>query len=162
MNINKKLITVAVAAAVLSAPAFAQDGAKDNQGQQDGKFNKYDTNRDGMLSPQELRTIPHYEKSFAQADEDKNGSLSRDEFLKAESIYDRQLASGVVSDSVITTKVKASMVKEFKNLKVSVETYRGNVLLSGFVDNEAQIQKAVQVASSINGVQSVKNGLAVK
>lgn len=158
---NKTLIAVAITSVMLSTPAFAADSVKDVQ-TPDGKFGRYDANRDGMLSRQELRTVPHYEKSFAQADEDRNGSLSRDEFLKAEAIYDREQATGLVSDSVITTKVKASMVKEFKNLKVSVETYRGNVLLSGFVDNEAQIQKAVQVASSIQGVQSVKNGLAVK
>jgi hyperosmotically inducible protein len=159
---NKTLIAAAITGVVLCAPSFAQDSAKDIRGQQDAKFNKLDANHDGMLSRQELRTIAHYEKSFAQADEDKNGNLSRDEFLKAEAIHDREQAVGFVDDSVITTKVKASMVKEFKNLKVSVETYRGNVLLSGFVDNEAQIQKAVQVASSIKGVQSVKNGLAVK
>jgi hyperosmotically inducible protein len=160
---NKTLIAAAITGAVLSIPvAAAQDSVKDIQAQQDAKFNKLDANRDGTLSRQEVRTVAHYEKSFAQADEDKNGSLSRDEFLKAEAIYDREQAAGFVDDSVITTKVKASMVKEFKNLKVSVETYRGNVLLSGFVDNDAQIQKAVQVASSIKGVQSVKNGLAVK
>lgn len=158
---NKALIAAAITGVVFSAPVSAADAVKDGQAQ-DAKFSKYDANRDGMLSRQELRAIPHYEKSFAQADEDRNGSLSRDEFLKAEAIHDREQAAGFVDDSVITTKVKASMVKEFKNLKVSVETYRGNVLLSGFVDNEAQIQKAVQVASSIKGVRSVKNGLAVK
>ena len=160
MNINKKLIAVAVAG-LLSTPVWAADTAA-SPGTQNAKFSRLDTNHDGKLSRAEVRSMANYDSAFAQADEDKNGMLSQDEFIKAEAIYDRERAEGFVEDSVITTRVKDSMVKEFRNLKVSVETYRGNVLLSGFVDNEAQVQKAVQIASAVKGVHSVKNGLAIK
>lgn len=163
---NKQLMTAAVAALMLSASAAtafaAPDSDKDFRAQQDAKFRKLDTNGDGGLSREELRSMTHYGKSFAQADEDRNGRLSPDEFMKAEAIHDREQAAAFLDDSVITAKVKGSLLKEMKSLQVSVETYRGNVLLSGFVDSEAQMKKAVQVASSVQGVHSVKNGLAVK
>lgn len=158
---NRKLIV----AALLCLPAMswaASDAARDTQATQDTKFRKLDANHDGRLSRAEVRGIANYDSAFTQADDDRNGVLSADEFIKAEAIHDRQQVGAYVDDSVITAMVKGSLIKELKNLKVSVETYRGNVLLSGFVDNEAQIQKAVQIASSVKGVQSVKNGLAVR
>ncbi|MGH8690535.1 MAG: BON domain-containing protein, partial [Burkholderiales bacterium] len=60
--------------------------------------------------------------------------------------------------------VKAALLREqqLKALDVSVETYRGEVLLSGFVKDEAQRKKALQVASAVSGVTGVKDGLAVR
>jgi hyperosmotically inducible protein len=43
-----------------------------------------------------------------------------------------------------------------------VETYKGTVLLSGFVDSEEQVRRATEIAASVDGVVNVKNGLAVK
>ncbi len=70
----------------------------------------------------------------------------------------------VIDDSVITTKAKAEILrtKELKSLQISVETRQGEVLLSGFVDNEAARMKAEEVVSKIEGVKSVKNGLEVR
>jgi hyperosmotically inducible protein len=47
-------------------------------------------------------------------------------------------------------------------IAVSVETHNGTVLLSGFVDSDAQMRRAQEIASGVAGVVSVKNGLAVK
>ena len=52
--------------------------------------------------------------------------------------------------------------KDLKSLKISVKTYRGEVILSGFVENAAMKQKAEQIASNIQGVRLVKNSLVVK
>jgi hyperosmotically inducible protein len=82
--------------------------------------------------------------------------------LKEQSMRQRQQAAAYVDDTWITTKVKAALVKELKSLAINVDTYRGQVLLSGFVDNEAQRSKALQVASSIEGVAEVKDGMVVK
>lgn len=125
------------------------------------RFQKLDVNRDGQLSRDEVRHIANYARALDQADGNRDGRLNQDEFIMAESIHDRAQAAAYVDDSVITAKVKGSLLKEMKSLKVSVETHRGNVLLSGFVDDEAQVKKALQVASSVDGVQSVKNGLVV-
>ena len=70
----------------------------------------------------------------------------------------------VIDDSIITTKAKAEILgtKELKSLQISVETRQGNVILSGFVDNEAAKLKAEEVVSKIEGVKSITNGLEVK
>ncbi|MEP6503815.1 MAG: BON domain-containing protein, partial [Betaproteobacteria bacterium] len=49
-----------------------------------------------------------------------------------------------------------------KGANTSVETRKGEVLLSGFVDDQAQADKEVQVAKAVDGVQSVQNKLMIK
>ena len=70
----------------------------------------------------------------------------------------------VIDDSVITTKAKAAIFNtpDLKTLQISVETRKGEVLLSGLVDNEAAKMKAEQVVKNVGGVKSVKNSLEVK
>jgi hyperosmotically inducible protein len=69
-----------------------------------------------------------------------------------------------VDDSVITTKVKSLLAADdfLKSFQISVETYKGIVQLSGFVNAQNAIDKAGQIARSVNGVKSVKNNLIVK
>ena len=69
-----------------------------------------------------------------------------------------------VDDSVITTKVKSLLAGDdfFKSFQISVETYKGIVQLSGFVNSQEAVDKAGQIARSVNGVKSVKNDLIVK
>lgn len=67
-------------------------------------------------------------------------------------------------DSFITTKVKAAILNEpgLKVTEINVETFKGIVQLSGFVSSQADASKAVSVARSVKGVQSVKNNMIVK
>jgi osmotically-inducible protein OsmY len=67
-------------------------------------------------------------------------------------------------DSVITTKVKAAIFNEpsLKSAEINVETFKGTVQLSGFVNSRADINKAVEVARGVKGVTSVKNDMRVK
>jgi len=76
----------------------------------------------------------------------------------------RETAGEVIDDSVITTKVKAELVKEplTKAYQINVETFRGVVQLSGFVDSAQARNKAVVVAKSVGGVKEVKDSLEVK
>jgi osmotically-inducible protein OsmY len=69
-----------------------------------------------------------------------------------------------VDDSVITTKVKAELAGDdfFKSFEISVETFKGVVQLSGFVNSQQAVDKAGQIARRVNGVTSVKNNLVVK
>ena len=69
-----------------------------------------------------------------------------------------------VDDSVITTKVKAQLANDdfLKSFEISVETYKGTVQLSGFVDSQKSVDKAGEIARSVKGVKSVKNNLNVK
>ena len=70
----------------------------------------------------------------------------------------------VIDDSVITTKAKAAIFNtpDLKTLQISVETRKGEVLLSGFVDSETAKMKAEEVVKNVGGVKSVKNNLEVK
>jgi len=69
-----------------------------------------------------------------------------------------------VDDTVITTKVKAAILNEptLKVAEINVETFKGTVQLSGFVNSQGDINKAVQVARTVAGVKSVKNDMRLK
>jgi len=69
-----------------------------------------------------------------------------------------------VDDSVITTKVKSMLAADdfLKSFQIGVETYKGVVQLSGFVNSQAAVDKAVGIAKSVQGIKSVKNDLVVK
>jgi len=76
----------------------------------------------------------------------------------------RESTGEYVDDSVITTKVKSLLANDdfLKSFQIGVETYKGTVQLSGFVDSQKAIDKAGEIASSVKGVKSVKNNLNVK
>ena len=69
-----------------------------------------------------------------------------------------------VDDTVITAKVKTAIFNEpsLKSSEINVETFKGAVQLSGFVKYQADINKAVAVTRSVNGVTSVKNDMRLK
>ena len=73
-------------------------------------------------------------------------------------------AGRVVDDSVITGKVKAALVADetTKAHQISVETFKGVVQLSGFVDTAEARTRATQVAQTVDGVKQVKNELALR
>jgi len=69
-----------------------------------------------------------------------------------------------VDDTVITAKVKAAVFNEpsLKSAEINVETFKGVVQLSGFVNSQADINKAIEVARGVAGVTSVKNDMRLK
>lgn len=73
-------------------------------------------------------------------------------------------AGRVIDDSVITGKVKAALVADptTKAHQIEVETFKGTVQLSGFVDTAESRSRAVAVAKNVEGVKDVKNSLALR
>jgi osmotically-inducible protein OsmY len=67
-------------------------------------------------------------------------------------------------DSVITAKVKAEILGDpmLKVFQINVETFKGEVQLSGFVDSANASARAVEITRRVNGVTSVKNNMVVK
>jgi osmotically-inducible protein OsmY len=67
-------------------------------------------------------------------------------------------------DSWITTKVKSQILGDgFSNgVSINVETFRGNVQLSGFADTQGDIDRAVKLARETAGVKGVKNDVRLK
>jgi len=69
-----------------------------------------------------------------------------------------------VDDSVITTKVKTAIFNEpsLKVFQINVETFKGTVQLSGFVNSRTEVDKASAVARTVAGVKSVKNDIRLR
>ena len=69
-----------------------------------------------------------------------------------------------VDNAVLTTKVKAAIFNEptLKSAEINVESFKGEVQLSGFVSSAAARATAVDVTRAVAGVQSVKNNMIVK
>ena len=77
----------------------------------------------------------------------------------------RQSSTGeYIDDSVITSKVKSQLaVDDFlKSFQINVETYKGVVQLSGFVNSQMAVDKAGKITRGIGGVRSVRNNLIIK
>jgi osmotically-inducible protein OsmY len=85
-------------------------------------------------------------------------------FLGCAATHKRESTGEYVDDSVITAKVKTAIFNEptLKTMQINVETFKGDVQLSGFVDSAESVDKAEAVARNVNGVVSVKNDLVVK
>lgn len=76
----------------------------------------------------------------------------------------RQSSGEYVDDAAITARVKGALLNEpnVKATAINVETYRGVVSLSGFVDSQDMASKALSKAKSVSGVREVKNDMRVK
>ncbi|MBP6645876.1 MAG: BON domain-containing protein [Burkholderiaceae bacterium] len=73
-------------------------------------------------------------------------------------------AGEYVDDVVITTKVKSAVFNDpsLKSAEINVETFKGRVQLSGFVNSRADIDRATALARTVNGVSSVANDMKLK
>ena len=76
----------------------------------------------------------------------------------------QESAGQAVDDGVVTAKVKAALVADpvTKAHQINVETFKGTVQLSGFVDSRESAQKAVEIARGVKGVKSVKNDTVIR
>jgi len=165
----QRRIAAALAAALIGAAGAVQAAETDGQAQpefrkSESDFKKLDTNRDGYLSREEAGKIRGFDKAFSEADDNRDGKLDAAEFVKAQAIHERILAGQYVDDSVITARIKAALLRDpsVSALAVSVETRKGTVVLSGFVESDNQVRRAAEIAASVQGVITVKNALVVK
>lgn len=69
-----------------------------------------------------------------------------------------------IDDTTITTKVKSALLADadVKSFDIKVETRKGEVQLSGFVDNQSQIDRAITVTRGVEGVKNVDNKMSLK
>jgi len=78
---------------------------------------------------------------------------------------DKRASTGeVFDDTVLTTKVKAAIMKDssLRSSEISVETYKSVVQLSGFVSTQEQVDLAMLLARDVDGVESVVNSMLVR
>jgi len=128
------------------------------------EFKVLDSNHDEKLSREESKNDKDLTLNFAKADSNNDGSLALSEYENFKSSTQQKNVSLFIDDASVTAKVKAELLKDtgIKGMNISVETHKGTVILSGFVESHAQANRAVAIASGIHGVQSVTNGLVVK
>ena len=76
----------------------------------------------------------------------------------------RESSGEYVDDTAITTKVKTKILQDpkLKVLQINVETFKGVVQLSGFVDSSEAANRAVEVARGVEGVERVENKMTIK
>lgn len=69
-----------------------------------------------------------------------------------------------IDDRALTAKVKTALVRddEVKAREINVETFKGTVQLTGFVDSREQVRRAEEIARDIEGVRTVQNDLRLK
>ena len=127
-------------------------------------------------------------KSFDFKVETRKGEVQLSGFVDSQSQIDRALAvvrgvagvksidnnlatkSGVatvgnkIDDNIITTRVKAALLADttVKSFDIAVVTRKGEVQLSGFVDNQGQIDRAIEVTRGVEGVSAVGNEMSIK
>jgi osmotically-inducible protein OsmY len=69
-----------------------------------------------------------------------------------------------IDDKGISTRVKTALFRDpnVSGFDVHVNTYRGEVQLSGFVDTQEQKEHAAAIAQNVEGVRAVVNNLELK
>ena len=69
-----------------------------------------------------------------------------------------------IDDSVVTARVKSALLADpdVKSFEIKVETRKGQVQLSGFVDTQARIDNAIALARNVEGVKGVENGMSAE
>jgi hyperosmotically inducible protein len=76
----------------------------------------------------------------------------------------QQSTGQAIDDGVVTAKVKAKLIEDpvTKAHQINVETFKGSVQLSGFVETEQARSRALQLAKGTAGVKNVKDALEVR
>jgi hyperosmotically inducible protein len=104
------------------------------------------------------------EKAGKQIDQALNKAGNQIDSAK-EAVVDTSVATGeYFDDSAITAKIKASMIKDefLQASKIEVTTVNGVVTLSGTVDSEQLVARAIGLVNSQEHVKSVQNQLMIK
>jgi hyperosmotically inducible periplasmic protein len=169
-SFSTKLVTGIALAVALSFGAYSMQvvavGTEEtvNQKPLSAEFKKLDANSDKKLTPTEASNDKDVGPHFDMADIDKDGVLSNDEYADFKSSVQQKRVKAYLDDATVTAKVKAELIKDagMDGIDISVETHRGQVILSGFVNNGEQLLRAVHIASGVEGVQSVKNALVIR
>lgn len=90
---------------------------------------------------------------------------AKQEVARAQSalVENAREAGKSLEDTAVTARVKAALIAEprLKALAIDVSTANGVVTLHGTADSPVSRDNAVQVASNVDGVKSVRNELLV-
>lgn len=147
---NKPLMTI-TAAAVLAA--FALAGC-----------NKTDTSANDMVSQTEQKAKEIGAEASKGVAEVKEATREMAQDVKQAGQNASVEIADKVSDAVITSSVKAELVKDpnLSALKINVDTDAGRVVLQGSAPSSSARDQAMKLAQAVKGVVSVDNQLKVE
>ena len=76
----------------------------------------------------------------------------------------QQSTGQAIDDGVVTAKVKAKLIEDpvTKAHQINVETFKGTVQLSGFVESNEARTRALELAKDVEGVKKVTDALEVR
>lgn len=141
-------------------------GPLNDQGQSSliTEFKLLDSNHDGVLSHKEAGHDEDIAPRFSVADDNHDGKLTEQEYTVTKSEVQQARMKAFLDDSTVTAKVKMAIVKDggIQGLGITVKTHQGMVVLSGAVQNQLQLHRAIEIASGIRGVVHVKNNLNIE
>jgi hyperosmotically inducible periplasmic protein len=144
MNVPYKgLFVVVLMASALGLAACKQDGPAEKAGQ------KVD------------QAVEQAGKKIEQATDKAGKKIEQ----AGDTLSDKSKKAGdYVDDATITAKVKAEIAKDpvLKMSQIAVTTTKGIVRLSGVVDSNQSIDRALEITRNIKDVQATENGLVVK
>jgi hyperosmotically inducible protein len=149
-----------VASLSASAATFGQGSGEPGGGPRATEFAALDRNRDGYVTRIEALADQEIYKRFAQFDNNKDRQLSLAEYLAAREDNDKRAQQ----DAALAARVKAALIAErgIPSKSISVDSYEGQVQLSGFVPSPDMASRAGRVTASVSGVRTVHNNIVVK
>ena len=76
----------------------------------------------------------------------------------------QQSTGEAIDDGVVTASVKAKLIEDpvTKAHQINVDTFKGTVQLSGFVETDEARTRALQLARDVDGVKKVKDAMEVR
>lgn len=76
----------------------------------------------------------------------------------------QQSTGEAIDDGVVTAKVKARLIEDplTKAHQINVDTFKGVVQLSGFVESDQARLRALQIARQVSGVKQVKDSMQIR
>ena len=76
----------------------------------------------------------------------------------------RESTGGSFDDSLLKNRVRTALISErgVTSSQIHIETFRGVVQLSGFVDSQDMVDKAVNATRHVSGVKAVEDRMTVK
>src|SRR3970282_1294212 len=76
----------------------------------------------------------------------------------------RESTGEYLDDTAITAKIKTKLLGDptISGFAISVETFRGRVILAGFINSQAQVDRAVALSREVPGVREVQSALVIK
>ncbi|MDD1611824.1 MAG: BON domain-containing protein [Methylococcaceae bacterium] len=132
------------------------DAAKESLDQKAGRAGDYIEGKTDASK----EALEKAEQNIDQATEKAEKQLESAE----ESVSEKAQSAGeYIDDSMVTMKVKTELLKDpfLKSSQIEVTTVNGVVKLSGTVDSEASIGRAIEVAKIQQNVKSVQTDLVV-